>query len=148
MNAGKHLVFSSETVAAHESRDEFDQLLSRLHDELAPRTQIEISILDRLAATLWRERRLLNAERQWLDQAYSENRKKPGFVDELALSFDTPTKIAPVDALPIGQQILIGRYQVMLTNQARGLLDELRREQARRAEDSVIEGSAVQRLPN
>ncbi len=148
MNAGKHLVLSKNIVAAHEDINEFNALLRRLEDELKPFTQVEASIVERLAATIWRERRLIDAERQWLNEAYSKNRKEPGALDLMTPSLDDPSEIAPVDALPIAKQILIGRYQVMLTNQARGLLDELRREQARRAESNTIEGSKARRLPS
>lgn len=147
MNAGKHLVFSKEVVAGHEDANEFNALLRRLQDELHPETQVELSIVERFAATLWREKRLISAERQWLNENHQYNHKEPGFIEEHAKMFDSPTKIAPVDALPIAKQILIGRYQVMLTNQCRGLLDELRREQSRRIESEAIEGTAVKKLP-
>ena len=156
MNAGKHWVFAKNVVAAHEDQNEFNELLRNLQTELEPETQIEFSIVERFAATLWRERRLVDAERQWLDKSFRESQNEINFEINFnepskaheTKSNDGPAKPLKVEALPIEKQILIGRYQVMLTNQARGLLDELRREQARRAEDRVIEGSALRRLSN
>lgn len=146
MNAGKHWIFAKQVVADHEDQNEFNQLLRVLQNELGPETQIEFSIVERFAATLWRERRLIDAERQWLDKSYNQSQNEVSF-DTNFNSSGTPAKTTKVDVLPIEQQILIGRYQVMLTNQCRGLLEELRREQSRRVESEAIEGTAVKKLP-
>ena len=143
MNASKHLVFASEIVSQHEDQDLFNQLLERLINELNPETQIESSIVERIAANVWRERRLAIAERKWINQTYPESKLFRAFDDIAKGRFGVEDE-KPADPdyglLPIQQQLLIGRYQVMLNNQARLLLDELRREQSRRSELNTIAG--------
>ena len=134
-NARKHLVFANDVVAEGEDGALFTQLLDQLVDELSPETQIEMSIVERIAITGWRERRLAVAERNRLNQ---ENRYQFLEIDTLTKGFDAPS---PPPSLSFSDQYLIGRYQVMLTNQARTLLKELRAEQDRRM--NTIEGDAT-----
>ena len=122
------MVFANEIVADNEDKALFDRLLSRLIEDLDPQTQIESIIVERLAATLWRERRLAIAEQTWINKEREfELRRSQYEADPRMMDM----------SLPIAQQLLIGRYQVMLTNQARSLLDELRREQERRASEAI-----------
>ncbi len=133
-NAGKHLVFANEVVAEGEDRALFAQLLNQLVQELSPETQIEISLVERIAITSWRERRLVVAERNWLNKV---SRNRIYEIDPITDDMNAPP---PPPSLSFSNQYLIGRYQVMLTNQARTLMRELRAEQDRRL--NTVEGDA------
>jgi hypothetical protein len=91
-NASKHLVFARDIVADHEDQDLFDRLLERLVIELEPETQIESSIVERLAVTIWRERRLAVAERVWLTREHEYHTR-------VALQLDTRKNLALIMGL-------------------------------------------------
>lgn len=98
MNASKHLVFASEIVSQHEDQDLFNQLLERLINELNPETQIESSIVERIAANVWRERRLAIAERKWINQTYQNQNSSERSMISLKGDLESKTR---------NQQILI-----------------------------------------
>lgn len=61
-NALKHGVLSQHTVLAHEDRDEFGDLLAALVAEHQPTGPTETHLVEELAGTIWRKRRVLQAE--------------------------------------------------------------------------------------
>lgn len=61
-NALKHGVLSKHTVLAHEDAEEFNALLSALHEEHRPSSPTEIHLIEELAGVMWRKRRVLQAE--------------------------------------------------------------------------------------
>lgn len=61
-NAQKHGLLSSHLIIAGEDRGEFDLLLATLQDELRPVGLLENALAERIAVTLWRQRRLVKAE--------------------------------------------------------------------------------------
>lgn len=61
-NAQKHGLLSRHLIIAGESREEFDELLATLQDELRPVGLLENSLAERIAVTIWRQRRLGCAE--------------------------------------------------------------------------------------
>lgn len=61
-NATKHAVFSSVVVLAAESQGEFDSLLEGLREDYQPKGTHEAILVDKLAASYWRLRRLYIAE--------------------------------------------------------------------------------------
>ncbi|MEP1143697.1 MAG: hypothetical protein ABJH52_08255 [Henriciella sp.] len=123
MNAMKHGVFAKELVTDCEDQKLFDQLLDRLISELSPTTQIQFSLVEGIAASMWRQRRLAVAEKKWIEEHILD--AKYDRLPHISMGGDH----SRVGALPIKKQILIGRYQFMLTNLARALLRDLRNEQ-------------------
>ncbi|HXM96371.1 MAG TPA: hypothetical protein VOA64_19305 [Candidatus Dormibacteraeota bacterium] len=61
-NALKHGIFSKVVVLKDESQTEFDALLTGLRNDLLPEGTLEEVLVEKLAALLWRNRRLLIAE--------------------------------------------------------------------------------------
>ena len=61
-NALKHGLFSKVVLLKNEPRAEFESLLNGLRSDLQPVGTLEIVFVDKLAALLWRQRRLLIAE--------------------------------------------------------------------------------------
>ena len=73
-NALKHGIFSRVVLLKEEPRTEFYSLLSSLQKDLQPKGSLEELLVDKLAAIVWRKRRLLVAEG-------AEIRKGNEFVD-------------------------------------------------------------------
>jgi hypothetical protein len=61
-NALRHGIFSSVTVLAGESSDEYESLLEGLSDALQPDNTLETLLVEKLATLSWRHRRMLQAE--------------------------------------------------------------------------------------
>jgi hypothetical protein len=63
-NATRHGILSQELMLPHENPAEFDELLSSLITELRAVGTLECTLVERIAVTIWRQRRLVRAERQ------------------------------------------------------------------------------------
>ena len=61
-NALKHGIFSKVVLLKEEPRAEFDSLLRGLRNDFKPRGTLEGVLVENLATSLWRKRRLLIAE--------------------------------------------------------------------------------------
>ena len=61
-NALKHGLFAKVVLLSHESRARFDALLLGLQHDLKPIGLLEEALVEKLATSLWRYRRLLQAE--------------------------------------------------------------------------------------
>jgi len=61
-NALKHGLFAKVVLLSHESRARFDALLIGLQHDLKPMGLLEETLVEKLATSLWRYRRLLQAE--------------------------------------------------------------------------------------
>ena len=61
-NALKHGIFSGSVLLKGESRAEYNSLLDGLVEALAPAGKLEEVLVEKLARTLWRYRRLIQAE--------------------------------------------------------------------------------------
>ena len=117
-NALKHGVLSQRAVADHEDRDAYEALLAQLIEEHAPESSLECTLVERLSILIWREKRLAEAEAERLKQSHDQAQE---------LQF-----LNLLEALPLRDQYLIGRYQGMLGRQMRDTLKDLREEQDRR----------------
>ena len=100
-NATKHGIFSSVVVLQGESRPDYESLLDGLRESFQPVGSLEEILVEKLAALLWRHRRLINAEgaeirnkREFLEwdrnreqsmeaerQAREESTEAPGLLD-------------------------------------------------------------------
>lgn len=61
-NALKHGIFSKVVVLKDESKADFDSLLDGLREHYQPEGTLEETLVEKVAALLWRQRRLLVAE--------------------------------------------------------------------------------------
>lgn len=117
-NALKHGVLSQEAVADHADRKAYEALLGQLIEGYGPEAALECTVLERLSILIWREKRLAKAEAERLRRSYEKTQ-------EWSLN-------KPLEALPLREQYLVGRYQGMLGRQIRDTLKDLRDEQGRR----------------
>jgi hypothetical protein len=69
-NAMKTGLLSRELILPGEKQEEFDALFNSLCTELRPYGTLETSLVERIAVTMWRQRRLVRAERAqiWTNQ--------------------------------------------------------------------------------
>jgi hypothetical protein len=68
-NALKHGVLSSAAVLETESQDEYSQFVSELAEVLQPVGRLEETLVEKIASTMWRHRRLLRAEAAGISSA-------------------------------------------------------------------------------
>lgn len=111
-NSRRHGVLCEIVTTDTEDYDLYRALLEALWSELDPHGERESLLVERLANLFWRERRLIEAER--------------GALTELEASSPYPFG-GSSRSLSLGQQLLIGRYQTMLTNQISSTLAQLER---------------------
>lgn len=130
-----HGALSSKIVAEHENSELFNQLLNTLLTEHGPQTMTENQLVQRLALLFWREIRLATAE-AFETKANYEYEVGQGASDTFIFG-DQKARLpkhyrAIARILPIETQLLIGRYQTMLSNQIAQTLSQLHEEQDRR----------------
>ncbi|MDP3296845.1 MAG: hypothetical protein Q8N09_04505 [Thermodesulfovibrionia bacterium] len=107
-NALKHGLLSQEVIMKGEDEKTLLELEKRLRNELKPATEIELLLVDRIAANIWRLKRALGFEE---DEVISE------YEGELGLKGDAD---------------LFFRYEIMLERSIYKALHELQRIQATR----------------
>lgn len=61
-NARQHGILSTHLFLENESREEFSFLLETLQQELAPVGLLENTLVERVAVSIWRQRRLVRSE--------------------------------------------------------------------------------------
>ena len=61
-NALSHGVLSAQLILPGESRSEFDALFAQLQQEFKPEGLLEMTLTERIAIAIWRQKRLVSAE--------------------------------------------------------------------------------------
>jgi hypothetical protein len=128
-NALKHGVLSKRALSEHEDTQAFVTLLGKLVEELEPISVIECTLVERIAILLWREKRLAETEAREIDR-----------IVDSSMFTTRNTNVAP----GLKNQVLVGRYQTMLSRQMREAFRDLRLEQERRiAQIEVVNSSGI-----
>lgn len=65
-NAIKHGLFSKNLILADENPLEYQSVLEQLHTELSPNGILEQILIERIAISLWRQKRLIRAETAYI----------------------------------------------------------------------------------
>ena len=117
-NSQRHGVLSQRVTTDVEENELYERMLNSFMDEYGPRSETEILLVERLANLFWRERRLIQTERSQLSLQQS---------DIYAAS------MAKDQSLNLTDQLLIGRYQTMLTNQINITISQIERLMQREA---------------
>ena len=68
-NATRHGIFSAQLILQDEEPEEFRELVAALQADLRPVGTLESTLLERIAVTMWRQRRLVQAETAKLELA-------------------------------------------------------------------------------
>lgn len=119
-NAQQHEVLSQRVTTDVEENELYESMLNGFMDEYGPRSETEILLVERLANLFWRERRLIQTERSQLSLQQSDI-----YVASMAKD----------QSLTLTDQLLIGRYQTMLTNQINITIGQIERLMQREAAD-------------
>lgn len=117
-NSQRHGVLSQRVTTDVEENELYERMFNSFMDEYGPRSGTEILLVERLANLFWRERRLIQTERSQLSLQQS---------DIYAAS------MAKDQSLTLTDQLLIGRYQTMLTNQINITISQIERLMQREA---------------
>ena len=124
-NAVKHGALSKVVVAENEDAGAFEALLDGLHEQFQPETALEEQLVEKLAMAFWRDRRLAMAEKVVIDA------RRAGLSPMAAIG--PSMEIMIKKGIPkLGDMMLLGRYQAMVTNDIQRTLAMLRKEQALR----------------
>jgi hypothetical protein len=86
-NAIKHGIFSKHLLLNDESPEDYQLLLNGLQTELMPVGTLEQSLVERIAVTLWRQRRLVRSETAHINLANSPSSIVSAVNSELNLTY-------------------------------------------------------------
>ena len=86
-NATQHGLFSSRLLLEDEDPAEFQELLADLQVTLRPVGAVELGLVEQIAVTMWRQRRLVRAETATLHLARQPQKIASGVSTELGLGF-------------------------------------------------------------
>jgi len=126
LNAVKHGIFSGVLLMGSESSNEFEGLLAGLRETLQPVGAVEELLVDLLAVSYWRCRRLLIAERAEIER-------------------EERNKVRPSTFLPSAYATdLLMRYQVTLERSIDRTMTQLERLQRMRLGQPVVPPINVQ----
>ena len=98
-NALKHGVFSKSIILSDEDPLEYKNLLDQLLQELHPSGLLEQTLVERIALTLWRQRRLVRAETANIESNRSPKQIVLAVNQELELSY-TSRELKESDLIP------------------------------------------------
>jgi len=91
-NATRHGLFSSRLLLEGEDPAEFQELLGELQLTLRPVGAVELGLVERIAVTMWRQRRLVCAETATLQLSRQLKKIASGVSSELGLCFSAELK--------------------------------------------------------
>ena len=101
-NAQRHGIFSSCLILEDEDPAEFAVLLDELRNSLLPVGALELTVVERIAVTIWRQRRLVAAETAALHLSRRPRQVAGAVSSELGRSFSkgvSENELAPPDTL-------------------------------------------------
>jgi hypothetical protein len=120
-NALKHGLFSKTLILTDEDPDEYKILLDQLLQELHPIGLLEQTLVERIALTLWRQRRLVRAETANIESNRSSKQIVLQVNQELDLSY-TSRELKESDLIPF-DAMHYERYESIL-NELDGLFEQ------------------------
>ena len=136
-NALRHGLLSKEVLLEGEDEQSLIELGKRLQQELAPATELEILLVDRIVANMWRLRRVLEVERNAMEfqKAYKDLDLGVDFGLEKNIGFEEKQKMRRKTRDMITNSGIeeIMRYETSIERGIYKALHELQRIQAVRA---------------
>ena len=87
-NALKHGILSRYTVLSHENHADYESLVNSLMDEHLPAGATEQHLIEELASTIWRKRRVLQAEGATINKGLKESARSAKTVIPAAAPFE------------------------------------------------------------
>jgi hypothetical protein len=104
-NAIKHGLFSKNLILADEDPFEYQNLLRLLQSELSPAGILEQTLVERIAVSLWRQKRLIRAETAYIELERTPKNIVAGVNQELNLTYtDNPLSEADLIEFDVDHQ--------------------------------------------
>ena len=97
-NATRHGIFSAQLILKDEEPEDFQALVAALQIDLRPVGVLELTLVERIAVNIWRQRRLLQAETAKLDLTRRDTEIANGVRRELNLGFHSGPKAEDLEA--------------------------------------------------
>src|SRR5712691_8131528 len=140
-NATKHGVFSKVIVLDSESKAEYEELLAGLRETLKPEGALEELLVEKLATTVWRQRRLLLAES-------AEIRKNTEFVesDQRNQEREARERLWSMSVLLCGRALIGHTHNRDVLEHCLGLLVRLREQIERNGICPVFDKPILERI--
>lgn len=130
LNAVKHGLLSNEVLMKGEDGEALAALGERMRQELSPQGELENILVDRIVSSIWRLRRALRIETQYLDQQPSGQNSNL----LAALGRQDPMLALAPHALPretrVADWMNLNRYESAIERQIYKALHELQRIQS------------------
>ena len=96
-NALKHGIFSGHLILTDESGDDYHQLLEGLRHSLVPVGLLELSLVEKIAINLWRQRRLVRAEQAGIELTRQPRKVADQVSEHLGVGTFSPHRITVDD---------------------------------------------------
>ncbi len=128
-NAIKHGILSKEVLLKGEDEQSLIEISKRLREELEPQTELELVLVDRITANVWRLKRVMQMEREMM-----EDSQKITFGDGLQNLGQTLTHYDIAHNDIYGKLI---RYEASIERGIYKALHELQRIQATRSGEKL-----------
>lgn len=128
-NATKHGLLSKEVLIGNENQQELSELDRSLHDALKPVGSLESILVDRIVSNLWRLRRALHVEKNWMDWQLSDE----DFIVIGPVSVEQEARKKSRNTLVNESTDTILRYETTIERSLFRALHELERLQAKRS---------------
>ena len=98
-NATRHGIFSAQLILQDEEPGEFQALVAALQADLRPVGALELTLVERIAVTIWRQRRLVQAETAKLELARRDSEIAGKVGRELDLGHFSSPQVDDLEAL-------------------------------------------------
>lgn len=129
-NALKHGILSRYTVLSHESHADYESLVNSLMEEHLPAGATEQHLIEELASTIWRKRRVLQAEGATINKGLRESARSARTIVpsaapfEMGLSGESTDIRNLMDLRPedVKESQRAARHDLDATNKARAIL--------------------------
>ncbi len=99
-----HGILSDKLLLGGENPQDYQSLLDNLQAQLRPVGALELSLVEKIAVILWRQRRLVSAETATIELGINPNRIANEVTSGMGLSGFAGEKIEPEDFQPLDQE--------------------------------------------
>ncbi len=131
LNAMKHGLLTKELILDGENRKTLRELGKRLRADLAPQGELEIILVERIISSIWRLRRAVQVERDYLQSKYDD--AKYDRFDHVERDDDLAWRLVVTSELGNSNTWLnLSRYEAGIEKQIFKALHELQRLQGAR----------------
>lgn len=134
LNAVTHGILSKELVLPHESKTEYEELLSQYMTDFAPQTATERTLVEELTAIVWRKKRILKAENAKINTGLANTLRNPVRL----LNISAPLLMQINEELINNDIIDVREYLAMDTEELKVKKETLQEEEQKRLEAEKV----------